>query len=91
MTHPYFAVGEEVVSVGNTIPEANGEKTVSDVHVDVYQGRDIDCKCCGVNIAYELDDNEFIYCQCALRKKPEPGGDYKTFMDSLPNPLEVCP
>ena len=88
---PLFDVGEEVIVASRTVPEINGYNTVVR-HVpldDTDFNPSVPCDCCAKILPqYGLNGGIARICQCALRKKPEPGGDFESFMDDLKTPIK---
>ena len=86
---PLFDVGEEVILCSKSFPQYNGEYVVESItdSIDDHQ--------CAFKYGYTLyecplPENGYTenWCQCALRKKPEPGGDFESFMDELKQPIK---
>ena len=87
---PLFEVGEEVMLVSKSEPAANGSYLVTEVLHHAFHG------CCPYGYRLDIDpiqnepDGYFYagWCQCALRKKPESGDSFESFMDELKQPIK---
>ena len=83
---PLFDVGEEVILVSKLDPNLSGPAVVIEVMKATWCHQN-----CMSKFAYMLNIEAELYhgwCQCSLRKKPEPGGDFESFMDELKQPIK---
>ncbi len=99
MTHPKFAVGEEVILESKDQPWLNGEYVVHEI---VFGRKPSMCRLFGQLIIYKNNDDfgyklslvvrcprdpriEMLWCESALRKKHQPGQSFQSLMAELTN------
>ncbi len=88
VVRPLFDVGEEVIVVPKMNPDLAGNHVIAEV-VDRIAHFKTSCRFCNGTIVYRMIDRSgWAICQCCLRKKPEPGGDFESFMDELKKPIK---
>ena len=84
MSRPLFKAGENVYLV-TTDGKADGEAIVLEV---VYPAN----RHCSGKPGYALtilQDDLLCWCECALRKRPDPGSSFASIMDELKDKVPV--
>ena len=76
MSRPLYSVGEEVLLCSKTYPELNGPAVVCEVVFKLIRGNiDGIMRPHGYFLNIAVPDGR-KWCEEALRKKPDPGGEY---------------